>query len=60
MRHHSSPPQSAAEEKEYDGLMAKYVGHPDVSMQMQGAKISVPGHEDQATKMLDLDASFLQ
>lgn len=26
----SAPPKGAAEEKEYDALMAKYVGHPDV------------------------------
>uniref|UniRef100_A0A6U5BZY0 Uncharacterized protein n=1 Tax=Hemiselmis andersenii TaxID=464988 RepID=A0A6U5BZY0_HEMAN len=28
---HTAPPQTPAEEKEYDALMSKYVGHPDVN-----------------------------
>jgi hypothetical protein len=30
---HKAPPSTPAEEKEYQGLMAKIVGHPDISFQ---------------------------
>lgn len=35
---HSGPPHGAAEDKEYDALMQKFVGHPDVSSFMEKKK----------------------
>jgi len=63
MRHHKKPPQNAAEEKMYDQLLEKYVGHPDVSNQYvrdrPASAQAAPTMTATDDKMLDIDADLL-